>query len=155
MKNLARAFDPKRVAVIGASPDPKKIGHQILKNIIDGGYHGEIIPINPSATGILGLKAYKSISAVPAGVDLVLIAIPAPLVVAAMEECARCQVGAVAIITSGFGEVGNHADEDKLTKIANGQGQVVADMVSQAMQNVEDMIRQMAGDQGTQVDAYA
>lgn len=119
MKNLARAFDPKRVAVVGASPDPKKIGHQILKNIMDGGYHGEIIPINPSATSILGLKAYKSISAAPAGVDLVLIAIPAPLVVAAMEECARCKVGAVAIITSGFGEVGNHADEDKLAKIAN------------------------------------
>ena len=48
MKNLNCAFKPKRVAIIGASPDPKKIGHQIIKNVIDGGYEGEIIPINPN-----------------------------------------------------------------------------------------------------------
>ena len=119
MKNLKCAFEPKRVAIIGASPDPAKIGHQVIKNVIDGGYKGEIIPINPKAVEVLGHKAYKSLSDVPEGVDLVVIAIPAPFVVAAMEECGRRKVGAVAVITSGFGEVGNHADEDKLTKIAN------------------------------------
>ena len=119
MKNLKCAFEPKRVAIIGASPDPAKIGHQVIKNVIDGGYKGEIIPINPKAVEVLGYKAYKTLSDVPEGVDLVVIAIPAPFVVAAMEECGRRKVGAVAVITSGFGEVGNHADEDKLTKIAN------------------------------------
>lgn len=119
MKNLAFAFKPKRVAVIGASSDPKKIGHQIIKNIIDGGYEGVIIPVHPSAGNILGHKAYKSISDVPEGVDLVVISIPAPFVIAAMEECARRKVGAVAVITSGFGEVGNFADELKLKKIAD------------------------------------
>jgi acetyltransferase len=119
MKNLNCAFKPKRVAIIGASPDPKKIGHQIIKNVIDGGYEGEIIPINPNAVSVLGHKAYKSLSDVPEGVDLVVIAIPASFVIASMEECARRKVGAVAIITSGFGEVGNFADELKLKKIAD------------------------------------
>ena len=119
MINLKCAFEPKRVAIIGASPDPAKIGHQVIKNVIDGGYQGEIIPINPKAVSVLGCKAYKSLSDVPPGVDLVVIAIPATFVVAAMEECAKCKVGAVAIITSGFSEVGNFEDEKKLTKIAN------------------------------------
>ena len=119
VKNLDCVFKPKRVAIIGASPDPKKIGHQIIKNVIDGGYEGEIIPINPNAVSVLGHKAYKSLSDVPEGVDLVVIAIPAPFVIAAMEECARRKVGAVAIITSGFGEVGKFDEEKKLAKIAN------------------------------------
>lgn len=119
MKNLDYFFKPERVAIIGASPDPKKIGHQILKNVIEGGYAGEIIPVHPSASTVLGRKAYKSLSDVPPGVDLVVIAIPANFVIAAMEECARCKVGAVAIITSGFGEVGKIDEEKKLKKIAD------------------------------------
>ena len=119
MKNLDRAFKPKRVAIIGASSDPKKIGYQIIKNVIDGGYEGEIIPVNPNAGSILGHKAYKSLSEVPEGVDLAVIAIPAPFVLASMEECARRKVGAAAIITSGFGEVGKFDEEKKLTKIAD------------------------------------
>ena len=119
MKNLDCVFKPKRVAIIGASPDPKKIGHQIIKNVIEGGFAGEIIPINSGAADVLGAKGYKSLSDVPEGVDLVVIAIPAPFVMAAMEECARRRVGAVAIITSGFGEVGKIDEEKKLKKIAD------------------------------------
>jgi acetyl coenzyme A synthetase (ADP forming)-like protein len=119
MKNLTAVFKPARVAVIGASPDPKKIGHQILKNIVDGGYKGEIIPIHPTAKEVLGLKAYRSLKDIAPGVDLVLIAIPAPLVIATMEECAACQVKAVAVITSGFAEVGNVDAELTIKKIAN------------------------------------
>lgn len=119
MKNLDHAFKPKRVAIIGASPDPKKIGHQIIKNIIENGYQGEIIPIHPSSPSVLGHKAYKSLTEVPEGVDLAVIAIPAPLVAACMEECGRRKVGAVAVITSGFGEVGKMDEELKLKKIAD------------------------------------
>jgi acetyl coenzyme A synthetase (ADP forming)-like protein len=119
VKNLKAAFEPKRVAIIGASPDPKKIGHQVIRNIVEGGYEGEIIPINPKADTVLGRKAYKSLSDVPEGVDLVVIAIPAPFVKAAMEECGRRKVGAVAIITSGFGEVGKMDEELQLKKIAD------------------------------------
>ena len=119
MKNLKFAFEPKRVAIIGASADPKKIGHQIIKNLVEGGYEGEIIPINPKADIILGHKAYKSLRDLPEGIDLVVIAIPAVLVIAAMEECAACKAKTVAVITSGFSEVGNTKDEKILQKIAN------------------------------------
>ncbi|MBF0503579.1 MAG: acetate--CoA ligase family protein [Candidatus Omnitrophica bacterium] len=119
MKNVGVFFQPKRVAVIGASPDSKKIGHQILKNIIDGGYEGEIIPVHPSAPEVLGHKAYKSLSDVAPGVDMVIIAIPASLVLGAMQECARCKAQAVAIITSGFGEVGKIEEEKQLRQIAD------------------------------------
>ncbi len=118
MKNLESVFRPQRVAVIGASPDPQKIGHQILKNIIEGGYAGEIIPIHPSAKEVLGITAYRSLTEIPPGVDLVLIAVPAPLVITLMKECAECQVKAVAVITSGFAEVGNVKDELVIKKIA-------------------------------------
>ena len=119
MKNLNCIFKPKRVAIIGASPDPKKIGHQVIKNVIEGGFSGEIIPVNSAAASVLGHTGYKSLSDVPEGVDLVVIAIPAPFVIAAMEECARRKVGAVAIITSGFGEVGKVEEEKRLKKIAD------------------------------------
>jgi len=119
VKNLNCIFKPKRVAIIGASPDPKKIGHQVIKNVIEGGFSGEIIPVNSAAASVLGHTGYKSLSDVPEGVDLVVIAIPAPFVIAAMEECARRKVGAVAIITSGFGEVGKVEEEKRLKKIAD------------------------------------
>ena len=118
MKNLNALFKPSRVAIVGASSDSKKIGHQIIKNIIEGGFAGEVIPINPKATEVLGRKAYKSLSDVPSGIDLVIIAIPAPFVIATMEECARAKVKAVAVITSGFGEVGKIDEELKLKQIA-------------------------------------
>lgn len=119
MKDLNCIFKPKRIAVIGASIDDKKIGHQIFKNIIEGGFTGELIPINPTASEILGRKAYPTMTAISPGVDLVIIAIPAPFVIKAMEECAECGAKAVAIITSGFGEVGKVAQEQKLRKIAD------------------------------------
>ncbi len=119
MKDLNAIFKPKRVAVVGASADSKKIGHQIIKNVIEGGFQGEIIPINPKASEVLRHKAYKSLSDVPEGVDLVVIAIPQPFVIATMEECARRKVKAVAVITSGFGEVGKIQEEKKLKQIAD------------------------------------
>lgn len=118
MKDISALFTPKRVAIVGASPDPAKIGHQVIKNIIEAGYEGEIIPINPKAPEVLGHKAYKSLSDVPPGIDLVVIAIPAAYVIATMEECAKMKVKSVAIITSGFAEVGNVKDEEKISQIS-------------------------------------
>lgn len=119
MKNLDAVFNPKRLAVVGASPDPKKIGHQIFKNILEGGFAGELIPVHPTAPEVLGRKAIRCLSDAAPGIDLVVIAIPAPLVIKTMEECARQKVKAVAVITSGFGEVGKIAEEQMLKKIAD------------------------------------
>lgn len=121
-KTLEGFFNPKGIAVIGASASPEKIGYQILNNLIVGGFEGKIYPINPKSDEILGIKAYKTVTDVPGEIDLAVITVPAPFVIASMEECGKKGVKNAAIITSGFGEVGNHADEDKIKAIAAEHG---------------------------------
>ncbi len=121
-KELDAFFNPKGVAIIGASNNPAKIGYQITNNVIQAGFGGEIFPINPKSEEILGRKAYKSVRNVPFDVDLAVITIPAPGVVQAMEDCAAKGVKAVAIISSGFAEVGNVEEELKLKQIADENG---------------------------------
>ncbi len=113
---------PSSVAVIGASANPAKIGHQILRNIVEGGFSGPIYPIHPKEGEILGLKAYPDIEAAPGPVDQAVIAIPAPLVEATLEACGRKGVRCAAVITSGFGEVGRIEEEKRLKAIADRYG---------------------------------
>ncbi|NIO08820.1 MAG: CoA-binding protein, partial [Deltaproteobacteria bacterium] len=74
------------VAVVGASQDPGKMGYMTLNSIIQGGYEGNIYPINPKADHVLGLRAYPSISHVPGPIDLIVVVIPAPYVAAVLRE---------------------------------------------------------------------
>ncbi|HOW35031.1 MAG TPA: acetate--CoA ligase family protein [Candidatus Omnitrophota bacterium] len=118
-KDLGAIFKPKSVAIIGASTNPEKIGHQILKNIIGGGFEGNVFPINRHENQVLGLKTYPTIGEVPDSVDLAIIAIPTAHVLSAMEECAAKNVKSVAVITSGFAEVGKKDEELKLKNVAD------------------------------------
>jgi acetyltransferase len=115
---LKYMFKPKSIAVIGASKKPGKIGYEIMDNIISYGFQGELYPINLKETEILGKKVYKSISEVPGEIDFVVISIPAKFVPAVLEECGKKGVKSAAIITSGFGEVGDIETENKLVEIA-------------------------------------
>ncbi len=121
-KSLDGFFYPKSVAVIGASNNTEKIGYQIIHNLVIGGFPGGIYPINPKEEEIHGKKAYKSIKDAPGLVDLAVITVPAQHVISAMRECAAKGVKNAAIITSGFGEVGNHKDEDEIKRIADENG---------------------------------
>ncbi len=122
VKQLEFLFKPRGVAVIGASRTPRKIGHEILRNIIEYGYKGGIYPVNPSAEEILGLKCYKSVLDIPGVVDFAVISVPAKIVPQVLEECGRKGVKAVAVISSGFGEVGNVELERKIVEIAHKYG---------------------------------
>ncbi|MEM2607153.1 MAG: CoA-binding protein, partial [Candidatus Bathyarchaeia archaeon] len=99
-------FNPRAIAVIGASRDPSKIGHRIAKNIIDGGFAGAIYPINPNANEILGLKCYKSIKDAPSEIDLAVIVVPSKIVPSVLEDCGVRGVRGVIVISAGFGETG-------------------------------------------------
>ncbi len=121
-KDLKGFFEPRSVAVIGASPNEAKIGHQILKNIVGAGFSGEIIPIHPKAGEILGHKAFPSVKDVPSAIDLAVVSIPAPLVYPALEECAEKNIKNIVIITSGFAEVGKTEDEQKIKDFADAKG---------------------------------
>ncbi|RLD00952.1 MAG: CoA-binding protein, partial [Chloroflexi bacterium] len=105
---LEAFFDPKSVAVIGASTSPGKLGYAVLENLVEGGYIdvGKVYPINPKADEILGQKAYPSVGAVPENIDLAVIVIPYNYVPAVMEECGKKKIPAVVVISAGFREAG-------------------------------------------------
>ena len=75
--------------MIGASAEAGKIGNSVMKNIINGGYQGEIYPIHPQADEILGHKAYKSVKDVPGDIDVAVFAIPAKFVAATLRNVAK------------------------------------------------------------------
>lgn len=123
-RNLELLFKPRSVAVIGASRDPNKVGHAILKNIIESGYKGRVYPVNPKADSVLGLTAYKSVLDIPDEVDLAVIVIPAQNVLDVMEECGRKGVKFAIVISAGFKEIGGEGveREKKLVEIARKYG---------------------------------
>ncbi|MGQ9613240.1 acetate--CoA ligase alpha subunit [Chloroflexus sp.] len=108
---LEAIFSPQSVAVIGASPDPVRLGHRVLKNILDHGYQGNIYPIHPRATEVLGLCAYPSVLDIPNPIDLAVVVIPPQHVIAAVDECGRKGIKGLVVITAGFKEVGGAGRE--------------------------------------------
>lgn len=122
LKNLKYVFEPKSIAIIGASRTPSKIGHVLVKNCLDGGFGGKVYPVNPKAKKILGLKCYKSVKEIPGKLDLAVICIPAPFVNKTIEDCGKKCVKAVIVITAGFAEIGNYKEEEKMRKIAEKYG---------------------------------
>ena len=115
---LDRFFNPRSIAVIGASRIPTKIGHETLKNVLVSNYEGAVYPVNPNATEILGLRCYPSIQAIPDEIDLALITVPAKQVPKIIRECGKKGVFGAIVISSGFGEAGNDELEEELLKIA-------------------------------------
>ncbi len=109
-------FKPESIAVIGASGNPEKIGHIILENIKHS-FNGEIYPINPNITEILGLTAYDSVKEVEEKIDLAVIAVPAESVKEVVQECIKKKIKGVIIISSGFSEIGEKEREKDLEKL--------------------------------------
>jgi acetyl coenzyme A synthetase (ADP forming)-like protein len=119
---IARLFEPRGVAVVGASPQPDKIGHKIVANIISGGYRGRIWPVNPKGGEILGLPAARTIEAIDGPVDVAAIVIPAERVYDAVVSCGKRGIPYLLIISSGFSEVGNVAEEKRILAAAREHG---------------------------------
>ncbi len=122
-RRLEKFFNPRSVAVVGASREKGKVGYQILYNLKTS-FKGEIYPVNPHADEILGLKAYPSLSSIPGQVDLAVIAVPAAVVPRIVEEAGRKGVEAVIVISAGFKEVGPQGAllEKKLVETARKYG---------------------------------
>ncbi len=108
---LDAILKPKSVAVIGASINPDKIGHEVLKNIIDSGFKGAVYPINPKSDIILDIPCHKSVKDIAEAPDLALIIIPARFVPQAVQECGEAGVKGAVIINGGFSEAGDEGEE--------------------------------------------
>ncbi|MDQ1281236.1 MAG: hypothetical protein QG670_2500 [Thermoproteota archaeon] len=111
---LSPFFNPKSVAVVGASREPRKFGHVILKNFIDSEFTGKAYPVNPKAEDILGLKSYPNLKEIPDELDLTIIAVPAPIVPSIIDECLLENVKAAVIISGGFRETGEKGEKLEL-----------------------------------------
>jgi acetyl coenzyme A synthetase (ADP forming)-like protein len=115
-------FNPRSIAVIGASQDSSKMGYAVMHNLLH--FPGQLYPVNNKRSEIQGLKAYSNITAIPAPVDLAVITVPAIHVPRVIEECGQKGVPMVVIITAGFkemGEDGKHL-EDRIKAIARSHG---------------------------------
>lgn len=115
---MNRIMRPSSIAVIGASAEEGKIGNSVMKNLVGGGYRGEIYPINPKVDQVLDRKAYASIADVPGQVDVAVFAVPAKLVPAALKEVGEKGAAGAVLIPSGFGETGNQELQDETVDIA-------------------------------------
>ncbi len=120
--NMKYLFEPRGIAVVGASKSPGKIGHTVVKNIVCGGFRGNIYPVNPKGGEMLGLRVYEHLEAIDGRVDVAMIVVPAEVAFEAIQECAHKDVKFAVIISSGFSEVGNVAEELKIARFAREHG---------------------------------
>ena len=119
--NLDKLFDPKSIAVIGASNKKGSVGYILLHNLIGAEYNGVVYPVNPTAMAVQGIQAYATISQVPRKVDLAIIAVPAKAVPDLVRECGEAGVGACVIVSAGFKETGAQGQrlEEQVVAIAS------------------------------------
>ena len=118
--SLDKLFHPRGVAVIG-SASPGKIGYELIKQIVEGGYK-HVYAVNPKGQGAHGVSGYSAVADIDHPVDLAVIASPAPTVTEVLEDCGKAGVKTAVIITAGFSEVGNHAEEEEIVQVAKRNG---------------------------------
>jgi len=121
-RQLGAFFKPRSVGIVGATKRVDKAGHVIFKNFVEnkmrGVFKGELYAVNPSEDSIMGVKCYPSLTKIPNDVELVVVVVPADVVPAIMKDAASKKVKDAVIISSGFGEVGNHELEKQIVDIA-------------------------------------
>ncbi len=111
IKKLNSIFRPNRIALIGVSNDPDSVGGLTLRNLVSGGFHGVVYPINPNREAVMGIPCYPSISSLPRTPDLAVIMTSAKQVPDLIVECGEAGVHGVIIMSAGFKEAGEEGKE--------------------------------------------
>lgn len=111
MKNLDAIFCPESVAVVGASAQKGKVGHDIFENILRGGYTGTLYPVNPKAKSVLSVRCYASLLDIPDTIDLAMIIVPPKVALKSVEDAIKKGVKGIVIVSAGFKEVGGEGLE--------------------------------------------
>ena len=115
---MTRIMQPEAVAVVGASAEQGKIGNSVMRNLIDGGYAGELYPVHPKAESILDHACYKNVTDVPGDIDIAIVCIPAPFVAGVIAQCGEKGIPGAILIPSGFAEVGEHELQAEIVAVA-------------------------------------
>ena len=119
-------FRPRSIAVVGASSDPNKIGYVIFRNLLS--FPGDVYPVNPNHPEILGRKAYASVAEIPSPVDLVMVAVPAPIVPPIIREAGKKGIPVAIVISAGFketGEEGKRREEELMAAAREGKVRIL------------------------------
>lgn len=112
--SLDALFQPRAIAIIGASSKERSVGNDIVENLVKQGFAGQIYPINPKIDSLHGLRAYHSVAELPGQIDLAILAIPANLVSQEIEQAVLKGAKAALVISAGFKEVGQNELEQEL-----------------------------------------
>lgn len=122
--SIGRVLRPHSIAVIGAGRARGGVGHELLRNILAGGFNGPVYPVNPSARSVASVAAFPNLAAIGAEVDLAVICVPAAKVPGIVEECAAQGVKGLVVVTAGFAELGESGAEiqEDLVRKARGAG---------------------------------
>ncbi|RDD53651.1 MAG: CoA-binding protein [Candidatus Korarchaeota archaeon NZ13-K] len=120
--SLDAFFRPRSVAIVGASRSEEKVGHVILRRMVEIGFQGRIYPVNPNVDEILNLKCYPSVSQIPDKLDLVIVAVRAEVTPGIVEEAAEKGAKGALVISGGFSEVGNYELERRLVETVRRHG---------------------------------
>jgi acetyltransferase len=120
MNNLKYIFEPKSVAVIGASNKKGSIGYAIFSNILTSGFNGVVYPVNPKCSNIMSVKTHGNVNEIPDDIDLAILCIPKYAIEAVINQCVSKKVRALVVITAGFKETGIEGKkiEDKIKAVA-------------------------------------
>ncbi|MEO0514301.1 MAG: bifunctional acetate--CoA ligase family protein/GNAT family N-acetyltransferase [Planctomycetota bacterium] len=125
VRNLDRVFNPRRVAIVGASDKTSSVGYAVLNNMVGGGFHGVVYPINPKREAVQGIAAYADLTKLPHVPDLVVICTPAPTVPAIVKSAVELGVKGICVISAGFREAGPEGiklEQQVLAEVAKGDG---------------------------------
>src|SRR5579864_317201 len=121
-------FAPRAVAVIGATERPGSVGLSVMSNLRETLFGGSVFPVNPHRAEVLGIKAYPTIAAVPAPVDLAIIVTPAATVPDVVRQCVDAHVTAAIVIAAGFkehGESGAALERQMLEEARRGRLRII------------------------------
>jgi acyl-CoA synthetase (NDP forming) len=122
LETMTKLMRPRGIAVIGASEQAGKIGNSVMQNLVNGGFKGEIYPVNPRASEILGKKAYPSVDDLPDGTDVAVFCIPAKFVVDTLAKVGDKGIAAAILIPSGFAETGETELQRQLVQAGREHG---------------------------------
>lgn len=123
-RSMERLLRPRSIAVVGAARTPGTVGHELVRNLVSGGFQGPVYPVNPAAGHVASLPCFATIGDVPGEVDLAIVAVPAPAVPAVVEACGVKGVGALVVVSSHFAEDGPEgaALEREAARLAHSYG---------------------------------
>ena len=122
--SLRPFFEPRTVAVVGASPRPGSIGGELFRNVLRGEFRGAAFPVNRSGDSVAGVRAYESVAEIGESIDLAVVCLPGAAVLAAAEDALTAGVPALCVISAGFAEIGpeGEAREEQLLELVRSRG---------------------------------